>query len=54
MSAYITEDVMKFVGKAAKAFEDNPMWETYISDRDCIKVYEIGDEIGLFAQWIKR
>jgi hypothetical protein len=64
LSAYITKEVMEFVEKAKEEFENNPELETYRGDgyialryglnRDCILVYELGNEVGLFAQWIER
>lgn len=53
---------LAFVDEAARAFEENPRWETYMNaesnlialrfgmDRDCIKLYELGEPVGFFAQ----
>lgn len=53
---------LTFLDEAAKAFVKNPRWETYLNtegnlialrfgmDRDCIKVYELGEPVGFFVQ----
>ncbi|PAD73942.1 hypothetical protein [Paenibacillus campinasensis] len=60
----ITPKHLAFVDEAAKAFEDNPKYETYYNadrdlialrfgaDRDCIKVYELGEPVGFFVQQV--
>ncbi|MEK3784716.1 hypothetical protein [Paenibacillus sp. FSL R5-0810] len=60
----ITPEHLAFVEEAAKAFEDNQRLETYYTDeaklialrfgadRDCIKVYELGEPVGFFVQQV--
>ena len=60
----ITPEHLAFVDEAARAFEANPRFETYFNDddrfialrtgidRDCIMVYELGNEVALFAQQV--
>jgi hypothetical protein len=56
----------EFANVAKEYFENNPMFYTYASEQlgkialrtgmfeDCIRVYELGDEIALFEQWLTR
>jgi fructosamine-3-kinase len=59
----ITKNHLAFVEHAARAFEANPLYETFHhpsygnlvalrsgEDRDCVNVYELGDEIANFVQ----
>jgi fructosamine-3-kinase len=59
----ITKNHLAFVEHAARAFEANPLYETFRhpsygnlvalrmgEDRDCVNVYELGDEIANFVQ----
>lgn len=59
----ITKNHLAFVEHAARAFEENPLYETFHhpayvglialrmgEDRDCVNVYEICDEIANFVQ----
>lgn len=60
----ITPTHLAFVDEAAKAFEDHLNWEIYMNkegdlialrfgyDRDCIKVYELGEPVGFFVQQV--
>lgn len=57
----ITRSHLAFMEEAAAAFASNPRWETYQDkdaeyialrfgmDRDCIKIYKLGEEVGFFA-----
>lgn len=59
----ITKNHLAFVQEAKEAFEARPLYETYWNkddydlialrmgmDRDCVIVYELGDEIANFVQ----
>lgn len=58
----ITKRHLSFVQEAREAFENNPDWYTYRdahdslialrygADRDCVLVYELGEEIANFVQ----
>ncbi|MEF3312575.1 hypothetical protein PV433_27165 [Paenibacillus sp. GYB004] len=60
----ITPEHLAFVEEAARAFEGAPRLETYYNDqkkfialrygldRDCIMVYEFGEEVALFSQQV--
>lgn len=63
MGTHITKHHLKFVQEAKEAFENNNLLETYWNkddfdfialrfgmDRDCVLVYELGDEIANFVQ----
>jgi hypothetical protein len=64
MSRQITNTHLAFMQEAKNEFELNPLLETYTNtektmialrygmDRDCILVYELGDEIANFVQQI--
>ncbi|MGN7359977.1 hypothetical protein ACTHPF_26730 [Paenibacillus sp. SAF-054] len=55
---------LEFVNEAARAFEDHLTLETYMNkdgdlialrfglDRDCVKVYELGEPVGFFVQQV--
>jgi hypothetical protein len=65
VSKQITKDHLAFVQEAKEVFENNSIIETYRnvdcslialrygSDRDCILVYELGDEIANFVQQLE-
>lgn len=56
----IDTDDLAFLDEAKQAFEANPVWETYIDekekfialrqglDRDCIEIYRLGDRVANF------
>ena len=59
----IRDEHLAFMHEARKAFSDNNTWETYMNeddfelialrvgmDRDCILIYELGNEIANFVQ----
>jgi hypothetical protein len=63
MANQITKQHLSFVQEAKEAFEARPLYETYWNkddfdlialriggDRDCIMVYELGEEIANFVQ----
>ncbi|TYS68684.1 hypothetical protein FZC76_06985 [Sutcliffiella horikoshii] len=63
MTHQITNQHLQFVGKAKDAFQNNPLLETYRdhprsemialrmgADRDCVHVFELGDEVANFVQ----
>jgi hypothetical protein len=63
MSRQITYQHLNFLQEAKEAFERNGILETYWDkdaydlialrygqDRDCVMIYELGDDIALFAQ----
>lgn len=64
--AQIYKEHLEFMEEAKKAFEENERLETYRNenevlialrygmDRDCIQVYELGEEIGFFANIMKK
>lgn len=57
----ITKEHLAFLDEAVDAFEDNDLLETYRNDegkfialrygrgRDCVRIFELGYEIGFFA-----
>ncbi|MGO4181842.1 hypothetical protein AB4Z17_11720 [Paenibacillus sp. TAF43_2] len=62
----ITKQHLEFLEEAKIAFLVNVRWDTYFNDhsglialrfgpdRDCIRIYELGDEVGFFAQMIDQ
>ena len=60
----ITNWHLNFLEESKKAFSENPRYETYRNDndtlialrygvdRDCIQIFELGEEVGFFAQQI--
>jgi hypothetical protein len=62
----IKRDTLKFVEEAKEHFEKDGKYEgatyhnkDYIALRwgifdDCLKVYELGEEVGFFEQWLDR
>lgn len=60
MSQQITKRHLSFLHEAKKAFEDNPLFETYQGntlialrmgmDRDCVEIHELGDCVANFVQ----
>jgi hypothetical protein len=62
----ITRTHLAFMEEAAAAFASNSRWETYQDkdaeyialrfgmDRDCIKIYQLGEEVGFFANVMEK
>jgi len=60
----ITRETVVFAEEAKEAFKLNPEFRTYRNfdeslialrigmDNDCIQVFRLGEDLGLFAQWI--
>ena len=65
MTAVIDNNVLNFVKESAKFFKENPTWERYINEQGkyiallwnkdigSMKVYKLGDEIGIFNDFIE-
>lgn len=65
MGAYIRPEHLVFLGECIKVFSENARREThqnedgslialrYGEDRDCIRIFPLGEEIAFFAQQIK-
>lgn len=62
----ITRESVAFAEEAKGAFKLNPEFYTYRNvdetlialrtgmDNDCIEVFRLGENLGLFAQWIDK